>query len=199
MSPMLKCTKRPPPRLPEKVFKYWKNMRTFSSRSSNVIIFSEKRIVGYSQEEMFSVVSDVEKYHKFVPYCRKSTVTLNEDCKLSANLVVGFQPFFNLAYTSHVNLVKPFLVTAICKDVRIFDHLKTVWKFNPTKSKNPDACLIDFAVSFSFKSSSHSMIAQMFLDSIVKQNVKAFIDRAQHEYGPPSRDSVRKSIIVNKL
>ena len=185
--------------LPECFFKYGKNLRRFSSESKNVIIFSEKRIVGYSQQKMFSVVADVEKYHSFVPYCRKSTVTLKEDCRLSANLVVGFQPFFNLAYTSHVTLLEPFLVTAICRDVKIFDHLRTVWKFNPTKSNDPNACLIDFAVSFSFKSSSHSLIAQMFLDSIVKQNVKAFIDRAQHKYGPPSRDSVRKSKIVNKL
>ena len=152
-----------------------------------------------SKEKMFSVVADVENYHKFVPYCRKSTVTLKEDTRLSANLVVGFQPFFNISYTSHVTLLKPFLVTAVCKDVRLFDHLKTVWKFNPTKSDDPDACLIDFAVSFSFKSSSHSMVAKLFLDSIVKQNVMAFIERANAKYGPPSRESVQKSVLVNKL
>ena len=196
---MLKIIQRQPSRLPERFFKYCENVRTFSSESRNVIVFSEKRIVGYSQQKMFSVVADVEKYHQFVPYCRKSTVTLKEDCRLSANLVVGFQPFLNLAYTSHVNLLQPFLVTAVCRDVKIFDHLRTVWKFNPTKNQDPDACLIDFAVSFSFKSSSHSLIARMFLDSIVKQNVTAFIDRAQHEYGPPSRASVQKCVLVNKL
>ena len=176
-----------------------KQVRTLSSEDKNVIIFSEKRIVGYSKEKMFCVVADVENYHNFVPYCRKSTVTLKEDKRLSANLVVGFQPFFNLSYTSHVTLLEPFLVTAVCKDVRIFDHLRTVWKFNPTKNEDPEACLIDFAVSFSFKSSSHSMVAKLFLDSIVKQNVMAFIERAHTKYGPPSRESVRKSILVNKL
>ena len=174
--------------------------RSCSSRENkNVIICSEKRIVGYSKEKMFSVVADVEKYHNFIPYCRKSTVTLKEDNRLSANLVVGFQPFFNISYTSHVTLVEPYLVTAVCRDVRIFDHLRTVWKFNPTKTDDPEACLIDFAVSFSFKSSSHSVVAKLFLDSIVKQNVAAFMDRAQAKYGPPSRESVQKSILVNKL
>ena len=180
---------------------FWK--QSFPKRqlsdSKNVIIFSEKRIVGYSMDKMYKVVSDVEKYHKFVPYCRKSVVTLNHEDRLSANLVVGFQPFFNLSYTSHVTLVKPFLVTAVCKDVKIFDHLRTVWKFNPTKSNDPEACLIDFAVSFSFKSSSHSMIAKLFLDSIVRENVKAFIDRAEAKYGAPSRKSKQKSVVVNNL
>ena len=173
--------------------------RRHISDSKNVIIFSEKRIVGYSMNKMYKVVSDVEKYQKFVPYCRKSVVTLSHEDRLSANLVVGFQPLFNLSYTSHVTLVKPFLVTAVCKDVKIFDHLRTVWKFSPTKSNDPDACLIDFAVSFSFKSSSHSIIAKLFLDSIVRENVKAFIDRAEAKYGPPSRESKQKSVVVNNL
>ena len=169
------------------------------SSSSNVIVFSEKRVVGYSMDNMFRVVSDVDKYHKFVPHCRKSVVTLKQDNRLSANLVVGFQPFLNIAYTSHVTLIKPHLVTAVCKDVKIFDHLRTVWKFNPTLKNDPNACVIDFAVSFSFKNSSHSLIAKLFLDSVVRNNVNAFIDRAQVKFGPPSRESKRKSYVVNNL
>ena len=169
------------------------------SDSKNVVVFSEKRVVGYSMENMYKIVSDVEKYHKFVPYCRKSTVTLRHTNRLSANLLVGFQPFFNLSYTSHVTLIQPYLVTAECRDVKIFDHLKTVWKFNPTKNRDPDACVIDFAVSFAFKSTSHSVIAKLFLDSIVRQNVKAFIARAESKYGAPSRESKQKSVTINNL
>ena len=168
-------------------------------RDKNVVVFSEKRLVGYSMDKMFKVVSDVDKYHKFVPYCRKSVVTLKHPNRLSANLVVGFQPFFNLSYTSHVTMIQPHLITAVCRDVRIFDHLRTVWKFNPSPDNHPEACLIDFAVSFSFKSSSHSTISKLFLDSIVRDNVKAFIDRAQTKYGPPSRESKQKSVVVNNL
>ena len=169
------------------------------SEAKNVVVFSEKRIVGYSMDKMYKVVSDVDNYHKFVPYCRKSVVTLKQDNRLSANLVVGFQPFLNLSYTSHVTLIEPFLVTAICKDVKIFEHLRTVWKFNPTQSNDQNACLIDFAVSFAFKSRSHSMISKLFLDSIVRDNVKAFIDRAESKYGPPSRESKQKSVVVSNL
>ena len=45
------------------------NRSCSSRKNKNVIIFSEKRIVGYSKEKMFSVVADVEKYHNFIPYC----------------------------------------------------------------------------------------------------------------------------------
>jgi len=147
-------------------------------------------------EKMYKIVSDVEQYHKFIPYCRKSVVTLSHPSRLSANLVVGYQPFLNISYTSHVTLIPPFLVTAECKDVKLFEHLKTVWKFQPTKDNDREACLIDFAVSFAFKSSSHSTIAKLFLDSIVRQNVKAFVDRAETIYGPASRESKEKIGIV---
>ena len=171
---------------------------TTESENKNVIVFSEKRIVGYSPKQMFNVVADVESYHEFVPYCRRSVVTLRHPKRISANLCVGFRPFFNISYTSHVTLVKPYLITAVCKDVKIFDHLKTVWKFTPTSEEdlNPKECLIDFAVSFSFKSSSHSMVSKLFLDSIVRDNVRAFIDRTEQIYGPPSRKMEQKSVVI---
>ena len=33
--------------------------------------------------------------------------------------MIRFQPFFNISYTSHVTLVKPYLVTALCKGIQI--------------------------------------------------------------------------------
>ena len=51
---------------------------------------------------------------------------------------------------SHVGLFKPHLVTAVCTDMTMFDHLKTVWKFEnvPTHKR---MCRLDFAVSFAFR------------------------------------------------
>merc|ERR550534_2298957 len=107
-------------------------------------VWNERRVVGYSCDQLFSVVSQVEKYQEFIPYCKKSVVTLRKDSSLSANLVVGYQPFFNISYTSHVTLIKPYLVTAVCKDMKLFDHLHTVWKFTP-EPDNPSLTLVDFA------------------------------------------------------
>ena len=74
-----------------------------------------------------------------------------------------------------------------------------MWKFNPTLKNDPKACEIDFAVSFAFKNRSHSLIAKLFLDSVVRNNVNAFIERAQVKYGPPSRESERKSYAIQGL
>ena len=84
---------------------------------------------------MCGVVADVASYSQFVPYCRRSVVTIQKPKMLSANLVVGFPALITLSYTSHVTILSPNLVTAVCGDVKMFKHLKTVWKPAPTGSQ----------------------------------------------------------------
>lgn len=57
--------------------------------------YHERKLLGYSPEQMFAVVSNVENYREFVPWCQTSTVLYtSEDGKyLEAELEVGFQVF----------------------------------------------------------------------------------------------------------
>ena len=79
----------------------------------------------------------------------------------------------------------PFLVTAVCTDMSMFKHLKTVWKFKPIKDKKPK-CQLDFAVSFEFHNSMHSYASRMFFDEVIKKNVNAFLKQAELRYGRES-------------
>ena len=81
-------------------------------------------------------------------------------------------------------------MTAVCTDMKLFHHLKTVWKFEDTEEgASAQACQVDFAVSFAFKSSMHSYLAQRFFDDVIKQNVNAFLTQAHLRFGPPSKIS----------
>ena len=62
---------------------------------------------------MFSIVSEVERYHLFVPWCKKSLVQVRNEGQIVANLIIGFLPLFGESYSSTVTLVEPHLVTAI--------------------------------------------------------------------------------------
>ena len=170
-------------------------VRDMATSPHATTVYSEKRIVGYTPAQMCGVVADVASYSQFVPYCRRSVVTIQKPKMLSANLLVGFPALINLSYTSHVTILAPNLVTAVCGDVKMFKHLKTVWKFTPSSDKG---CEIDFAVSFAFTNPSHSYIARLFLDSVVRENVQAFIGRAESLYGPPSIPSKTLSVLVQR-
>ena len=89
--------------------------RQYSSKNyenyENYRLYAQQRTVGYSCEQMFSVVSEVERYHSFVPWCKKSVIKKRKsDDQLIAELVVGFPPYLGESYTSTVTMVKVVLV-----------------------------------------------------------------------------------------
>ena len=63
-------------------------------------------------EDMYAVVSDVEDYRHFVPWCRDSTIVARKPGFLKAKLAVGFPPVVE-KYTSVVSLAPPNLVKVL--------------------------------------------------------------------------------------
>lgn len=115
-----------------------------------------------------------------------------------ARLDVGFPPLRE-SYVSHVSMIKPQLVKAISRDTKLFEYLINEWKFHPyhisDKPSSPgdvnsldkeNCCLVEFYVSFKFRSILYTQFSNLFLDQIVKQMVKAFTYRAEKLYGKPS-------------
>ena len=141
-------------------------------------------------EQIYDVVADVGNYKDFVPFCKKSDITERKKEFLKANLVIGFPPI-NESYTSKVTMIRPRLVKAECTDGKLFDHLNTLWIFSSGLKNNPQTCVIDFSLSFEFKSVIHSHLSNLFFNEIVRQMENAFIQEAKKRYGRPSIKTVR--------
>ncbi|KXZ54656.1 hypothetical protein GPECTOR_4g722 [Gonium pectorale] len=151
-------------------------------------VFKQRRLVGWTPQQLYTVVSRVEDYHKFVPWCQRSTVIKPPaNNYMEAELEVGFQVLVE-RYTSQVFLSPPHSVRSRVADSSLFDHLDSTWTMEP--GPTPRSCWLSFSVDFAFRSQLHGYLADLFFSEVVKQMSGAFEGRCAALYGPSSLLSV---------
>lgn len=176
--------------------------RTFlvfgSSPEDRTMSYKEKRLLGYSQEQMFDIAADVSRYKEFVPWCNDSAVIRQiPPDSFEVRLGVGFPPLSE-TYHSTVTLRKPGHVRSIAQDCYLFNHLVNEWNFRPGLTDNPRTCTVEFAVDFEFKSLLHSKVAGLFFDQVVAMMVNAFLERARILHGPAALPIQKPQILAFK-
>jgi len=164
---------------------HYRGFFSFPGSGSLTKEHSEKKLIGYSMEQMYDIVADVDQYKNFVPFCTGSHVFQRSETHARANLEVGFQ-MVKESYTSVLTLAPPNLVKSECMDGTLFNYLKCVWKFSKGPPDMPNSCTLDFYISFEFKSVLHSQLANVFFEQVVMKMVDAFLARAKHLHGPSS-------------
>ncbi|KAM4692309.1 coenzyme Q-binding protein COQ10 homolog B, mitochondrial-like [Rhinophrynus dorsalis] len=178
------CTKLPLPSAVQTQTRSFLNLAA-PLLGSKRMEYSESKVLGYSIEQMYDIVANVENYKIFVPWCNRSKVLSCRKGVTRAELEVGFPPIVE-RYVSEISVIPQHQVRAVCNDGKLFSHLETVWRFRPGLTGHPDTCTLDFYVSFEFKSLLHSQLATLFFDEVVKQMVSAFETQAARIYGQQS-------------
>ncbi|XP_043688114.1 coenzyme Q-binding protein COQ10 homolog, mitochondrial-like [Telopea speciosissima] len=144
--------------------------------------YEEKRVIGYSPEQLFAVVGAVDLYQDFVPWCQKSEICKRySDGSFDAELEIGFK-FLVESYVSHVELNKPKFIKTTVSQSSLFDHLINIWEFNP--GPVPGTTDLYFSVDFKFQSPLYRQVASVFFKEVVSRLVESFTGRCRLVYGP---------------
>ncbi|OIT04165.1 PREDICTED: coenzyme Q-binding protein COQ10 homolog, mitochondrial [Nicotiana attenuata] len=145
-------------------------------------VHEERRVLGYSPEQLYAVVAAVDLYEDFLPWCQRSEILRRHpDGSFDAELEIGFK-FLVESYVSHVELTKPKYIKTTATDTGLFDHLINIWEFNP--GPIPGSCNLHFLVDFKFQSPLYRQVANMFFKEVVSRLVGSFHDRCRIIYGP---------------
>ncbi|KAG9093432.1 hypothetical protein FS749_014381, partial [Ceratobasidium sp. UAMH 11750] len=86
----------------------------FGSGKPSTSVFHTRKILPYTQRQLYNLVADVDSYHRFLPFCTGSRVvrpvlegsSAEEPYRVEAELSVGFMGM-NESYTSIVSF-KPY-------------------------------------------------------------------------------------------
>ena len=138
---------------------------------------AEKRFLPYTQEQLFDLVADVERYPEFLPWCVGARILRRDGNVLTADLIVGFK-MLRETFTSKVTLNR-LSYSQVEYQKGPFKHLKNIWNFIPRDG----GCEIDFYIDFEFKSRLLRNIMGPLFGEAVRRMVGAFEDRAKTIYG----------------
>ena len=145
-------------------------------------------LLWYSAHEMYALVTAVEDYPRFLPWCDKVDILQRDDAGLTARLYLvyaGVRHAFTTrnAHTSdqavHIGLVDG-----------PFSLLDGMWRFVPlplpAASGGVDsvACKIGFELRYEFSSAILEAAISPVFDRIANTFVDSFVHRAEQVYGP---------------
>ena len=142
-----------------------------------MIKFSLKRVLPYSNKQMYDIVIDIKKYPEFLPWCISAEEYGCNKKIFKAELEIGFN-HIKESFLSEITPLSPYRIIskAISGPFRI---LKNEWKFI---EKNNNTCEVELNIEFQFKSMIlHNLIGKVFEYSS-KKMINAFEERAKQLY-----------------
>jgi coenzyme Q-binding protein COQ10 len=137
----------------------------------------ERRQLPQTADQLFELVTDVEDYPNFLPWCIALRVSSREDNIIRADTVVGFK-MLREKFTSKVTLSPKTRIDVEYLDGP-FRYLQNRWLF----SEKDGGCEIDFFIDFEFRSRLLRKVMEPLFHEAVRRMVRAFEKRAAERFG----------------
>jgi len=136
-------------------------------------------IVGYSAQEMYALVENIEAYPEFLPWCRSTRVVDRKEGVTTAVLSVGLKGINQSFTTENVNTPGESIGMRLVEGP--FSSFRAAWKF---QALGAHAAKIEFSMDYKLTGGVLAKVLAPLFDHIADTMVDAFSRRAQSVYGP---------------
>lgn len=138
-------------------------------------------LLSHSAHEMFALVTNIEHYPHFLPWCDHGEVLELKDDGMLARVgmaISGLRQSFTTRNTHESD--RKVLMELVDGP---FSQLDGVWLFTPLGDGTLRACKVEFKLSYGFSSSTLAALVGPVFDKIAGNLVDAFVKRADQVYG----------------
>ncbi|MFC7459328.1 type II toxin-antitoxin system RatA family toxin [Hydrogenophaga defluvii] len=138
-------------------------------------------LLWHSAHEMFTLVTDVDHYPQFLPWCDRASVleTTADGVVAQVGIAIGG---IRQSFTTRNTHVENQRVDLTLVDGP-FSQLEGHWRFIPLGDGTQRACKIEFSLDYDFSSQALSALVGPVFDKIASSMVDAFVKRADQVYG----------------
>ena len=143
-----------------------------------MVIVDRSSLVGYSAEQMYALVEDIESYPRFLPWCSGAAVTPREGPHTVATMHVNFHGIRERFTTENTNEQGRMITMRLVSGP--FRHLRGHWRFTPLAE---DACKIEFRLEYEISSRLLERVMGPVFAHIASSFTDAFIRRADRMHG----------------
>ncbi len=133
-------------------------------------------IVPFTPHQMYSLVSDVEKYPDFIPWCVNTRVWDQTPTSFMAEMTISFKGIRETFRT--IDLLEPDKRIEINLKDGPFKFLASIWTFTAV----PNGAQVDFFIDFTFQSRMKEIIMGPVFSEASKRMLSAFKKRAADIY-----------------
>lgn len=139
---------------------------------------SRSALIGYSAQQMFDLVNDIEQYPQFMQGCRSARVLSSSPTELVGELTLA-KAGITQTFTTRNLLDAPHSIDMKLEEGN-FSSFSAVWRF---EALTESACKVSFEMSFAFSSGLIEMAAGKLISGSANSLVDALVDRATLVYG----------------
>jgi ribosome-associated toxin RatA of RatAB toxin-antitoxin module len=137
-------------------------------------------LVNHSAQQMFALVSEIDSYPAFLPWCDRARISERGPGRTVATLRINFRGLKEEFTTENLDRPNERIDMKLVSGP--FRSLEGSWRFTPLSEK---ACKVELNLRYEFRSALFGKVVGAVFDEIANSLVDAFVRQADLRFGAP--------------